>query len=229
MINTHCRSLMIKFFRRDCRSEVLDEAASIIPQGEPFVIDLLRKFVHRRRERNNRSQLTHLGKGTKVPGLVERRSAKAEIRVGDNCLIQGQIVAERNESRVELADGVYLGGGSVIDCALSVIIENNVLISYGCTIADSDNHSIYPELRRDDLAAWMDGQRHDWSCNAMAPIRICEGAWIGAHSIILKGVTVGAGSVVGMGSVVTKDVAARTVVAGNPARAIREIGPAPKG
>jgi galactoside O-acetyltransferase len=191
------------------------------------VIDLLRKFVHRRREQQNRSQLTHLGIGTQVPGLIERRSSKAEIRIGNNCLIQGQIVAERNESRVELADGVYLGGGSVIDCALSVTIENNVLISYGCTIADSDNHSIYPELRRKDLADWVDGRKHDWSQSAMAPIRICEGAWIGARSIILKGVTIGAGAVVGMGSVVTKDVPPRTIVAGNPARVIREIGPAP--
>jgi acetyltransferase-like isoleucine patch superfamily enzyme len=73
----------------------------------------------------------------------------------------------------------------------------------------------------------MDGRRHDWSHTEMAPIRICEGAWIGARSIILKGVTIGAGAVVGMGSVVTRDVPARTVVGGNPARVIREIGPAP--
>jgi acetyltransferase-like isoleucine patch superfamily enzyme len=126
-----------------------------------------------------------------------------------------------------VADRVLLGGGSVIDCALSVTVERDVLISYGCVIADSDNHSLFPELRINDLATWMDGRRHDWSHSEMAPIRICEGAWIGARSIILKGVTIGAGAVVGMGSIVTKDVPPRTVVAGNPARVIREIGPAP--
>ncbi len=191
------------------------------------MIDFLRKLVHQRRERQNRSLLAHVGTGTRLPGLIERRAAGAEIRIGDGCLIQGQIVAERNESRVELADRVLLGGGSVIDCALSVTIERNVLISYACVIADSDNHSLYPELRINDLVTWMDGHRHDWSHSEMAPIRICEGAWIGARSIILKGVTIGAGAVVGMGSVVTKDVPPRTVVGGNPARVIREIGPAP--
>lgn len=147
--------------------------------------------------------------------------------VGRGCLMQGQLVAERDESRLVLGDRVLVGGGTVIDCALSITVEDDVLISYECILADSDNHSLYPELRRNDLATWMDGRRHDWSHSAMAPIRICRGAWIGARSIILKGVTVGSGAVVGMGSVVTRDVPARAVVAGNPAQVIREIGPPP--
>lgn len=191
------------------------------------MIDLLRKLIHARRARTNRANATSVGKGTKLVGLIDRRATGAEINIGSDCLIQGQLVVERDESRLNLADGVLVGGGSVIDCALSVTVDRHVLISYGCTIADSDNHSLFPELRLGDLATWMDGRRHDWSHSEMAPIRICEGAWIGARSIILKGVTIGAGAVVGMGSVVTKDVPPRTVVAGNPARIIREIGPAP--
>jgi acetyltransferase-like isoleucine patch superfamily enzyme len=191
------------------------------------VIGILRKLVHRNRARGNRSRVTRVGDGTQLPGLIDRRAAGAEINIGAHCLIQGEIVAERNESRVNLADRVLLGGGSVIDCALSVTVERDVLISYACIIADADNHSLFPELRINDLATWMDGRRHDWSHTEMAPIRICEGAWIGARSIILKGVTIGAGAVVGMGSVVTRDVPARTVVGGNPARLIREIGPPP--
>src|SRR6202012_2681376 len=105
-----------------------------------------------------------------------------------------------------------------------VIIERNVLISYGCTIADSDNHSLYPEERVGDLSRWMSGGGNNWRVAAMAPILICEGAWIGARSIILKGVTVGSGAVVGMGSVVTADVPPRMVVGGNPARGIRGLG-----
>lgn len=57
----------------------------------------------------------------------------------------------------------------------------------------------------------------------IAPVKISDKVWIGFNSIILKGVTIGEGAVVGAGSVVTKDVPAWTVVAGNPARIIREI------
>ncbi len=55
------------------------------------------------------------------------------------------------------------------------------------------------------------------------PVRICRRAWIGAGSTILPGVTVGENAVVGAGSIVTKDVEADTIVAGNPARVIRKI------
>jgi acetyltransferase-like isoleucine patch superfamily enzyme len=191
------------------------------------VIGLARKLVDWRRERGNFARVTRAGAGTKLTGLIDRRAAGGTIVIGTNCLIQGQLVVERDESAIELADNVLVGGSSIIDCALEVTVERNVLISYGCIIADSDNHSLYPELRVNDLANWMTKGRHDWTHSAMAPIRICEGAWIGARSIVLKGVTVGAGAVVGTGSVVTRDVPARTIVAGNPARVIRTIGPVP--
>ena len=55
-------------------------------------------------------------------------------------------------------------------------------------------------------------------------MRICKGAWLGARVIVTKGVTIGEGAVCGMGSVVTKDIAPYTVVAGNPARPIKELG-----
>jgi hypothetical protein len=87
------------------------------------VIDILRKFVHRNRARGNRSRVTRVGDGTQLSGLIDRRAAGAEINIGAHCLIQGEIVAERNESRVNLADRVLLGGGSVIDCALSVTVN----------------------------------------------------------------------------------------------------------
>ncbi|HEX5423516.1 MAG TPA: acyltransferase [Candidatus Acidoferrales bacterium] len=189
------------------------------------MIDFLRKTTQWRRARVSRAQATSVGEGTKLVGSIDRRSSKARIVIGSNCLMQGDLVAERDESCIDIADNVLLGGGSVIDCALEVKIERNVLISYACIIADSDNHSIFPEWRVNDLSDWMNGGRHDWSRTVMAPVLICEGAWVGARSVILKGVTIGAGAVVGMGSVVTKNVPARSMAAGNPARVIRSIGP----
>jgi acetyltransferase-like isoleucine patch superfamily enzyme len=57
----------------------------------------------------------------------------------------------------------------------------------------------------------------------MAPIRIGRGVFVGARSIVLKGVTIGDGAVVGAGSVVTSDVPAHTLVAGNPAKELRKF------
>ncbi|THJ19975.1 MAG: acyltransferase [Nitrospira sp. CG24E] len=191
------------------------------------MIDLIRHARRLVTEHGNRRRVSEWGLGTRLFGLVEQRAAGAQIRVGRGCLIEGRLVVERDESRLDIGDNVLLGGESVIDCALSVRIENDVLISYQCIIADSDNHSVYPELRARDLYNWMNGRTHDWSHSMMAPVVIKRGAWIGARSMILKGVTVGEGAVIGMGSVVTRDVPPRTVVAGNPARVLREIGTPP--
>ena len=187
------------------------------------MIGLLRKLVHASRERANRKRLDQVGAGTKLAGSVDRRANGAFISVGAGCLIQGQLVVERDQSRLLIGDNVLLGGGSVIDCALAVTVEPDVLISYACIISDSDNHSLTPELRTGDLANWMNGRSHDWTHSAMAPVIIRRGAWIGARSIILKGVTIGEGAVVGMGSVVTRDVPPRVVVGGNPARIIKPV------
>lgn len=56
-----------------------------------------------------------------------------------------------------------------------------------------------------------------------APVRICSGAWVGARSIILPGVTIGAGSIIGAGAVVAKDIPANVIAGGVPAKVIREL------
>jgi galactoside O-acetyltransferase len=69
---------------------------------------------------------------------------------------------------------------------------------------------------------WYCGKK-DWAHVLVSPVRICDKAWVGLNVIIMKGVEIGEGAVVAAGSVVTKSVPPWTVVAGNPAREIREI------
>jgi acetyltransferase-like isoleucine patch superfamily enzyme len=187
------------------------------------MISYLRRLRERLRERENRSLIDDCGGGTRLVGLVERRAPGGYIGIGEACLVQGQLVLERSESRMRIGNNSFVGGGTVLDCALSISIEDDVLLSYGCIVSDCDNHSSKLSLRKDDLAGWMNNTRHNWDHSPMAPVRICRGAWIGARSILLKGVTIGEGAIVGAGSVVTRDVPAFTIVAGNPAQILREL------
>ena len=88
-------------------------------------------------------------------------------------------------------------------------------IGGNCYIIDTDFHSIDPEKRK-----YPDQDRND---TRTAPVTIRENAFIGAASIILKGVTIGKGAVIGAGSVVTRDVPDGQLWAGNPARFIRDL------
>lgn len=165
------------------------------------------------------------GEKTQVTGSVEIRNKGGRVRIGRDCLIEGQLVAETAEARIEIANNVYVGGGTIVACVASISIADDVLISYQCLIADSDNHSVRYSIRKNDLADWRDGGRHDWTTTVTRPVTIGRGAWLGARVIVLKGVTIGEGAVIGAGSVVTRDVPAWSVAGGNPARVVRTLGP----
>lgn len=102
----------------------------------------------------------------------------------------------------------------VIQCHQSVTIGNYVNIGTGCMIFDTDFHSLDWRDRKDGT---------DISKRKKAPVAIKDLAFIGAHSIILKGVTKGDKSIVGAGSVVAKDNPDGEVWAGNPARFIKKV------
>ena len=164
-----------------------------------------------------------VGKDSEVNGTVEIRKKGGEVHIGAGSLIAGYIATETEKSRIDIGNNVFIAGGTTIDCVTSISIEDDVLISYQCIIQDSDNHSTRYSLRKNDNAHWKKNQYHDWDVTPKGPVKLSKGSWLGARAIILKGVTVGEGAVVGAGSVVTKDVAPWTIVAGNPARVIRSI------
>lgn len=103
---------------------------------------------------------------------------------------------------------------SAIVSSCSIIIEDNVFIGGNCKIYDTDFHSIEYENRMTKPDLYIHKR----------PVLIKKGAFIGAHSIILKGVIIGEKSVVGAGSVVTKSIPDNEIWAGNPAKFIRGIG-----
>ncbi len=164
------------------------------------------------------------GEGTRVTGKIEKRGAGSRIEVGRRSIISGSLVTEAPGARIVVGDNTSIGGETLLAAVRGIVVEDDVLISYRCIISDSDNHNVRYSLRKNDLHEWLSGH-HDWSKVATAPVKICRGAWIGAQVIITKGVTIGEGAVCGAGSVVTRDVAPYTIVAGNPARVVRELPP----
>ena len=115
-------------------------------------------------------------------------------------------------SGAELIIGSHTGiSHAAITAQQRVEIGEYVLIGSGCMITDTDFHSLDP------------GERARGEGGTARPVVIRDHAFIGARSILLKGVTVGENSVIGAGSVVTRDVPANEVWAGNPAVKIREL------
>ncbi|HHV09270.1 MAG TPA: acyltransferase [Clostridiales bacterium] len=103
-----------------------------------------------------------------------------------------------------IGDNTRIGDNTQIHCGDSITIGSNCNISWNCTILDRDYHKLNGETE------------------IYRPTKIGDNVWIGCNSIILKGVTIGDGAVVGAGSVVTKDVPPKAVVAGNPAKIVKE-------
>jgi acetyltransferase-like isoleucine patch superfamily enzyme len=184
---------------------------------------LLAKFRHRKLVRDLR-QKGWIAADAMIRGSLDIRAAGGSIRIGQGSLIEGLLATERPESKITIARNVYVGGGTVIDCIADISIGEDVLVSYGCVITDSDNHSVRYSIRKNDCADWRRGF-HDWSTHEHRPVIIGKGAWIGAHAMVLKGVELGEGTIVAAGSVVSKSVAPYTIVAGNPAKIVRELGP----
>ena len=138
-----------------------------------------------------------------------------KLEIGNGSIIDGALIFERDGASISIGSNSFVNG-SVIS-AEQINIGSDVLIAWGCTIVDHGSHSIFWEQRKNDVANWYAGYK-DWTHVGIATTRIENKVWIGFNTIILKGVTVGEGSFVAAGSVVTKNVAPYTAVAGNPAK-----------
>lgn len=99
-------------------------------------------------------------------------------------------------------------------CHQSITIGNYVKIGGGVKIYDTNFHSLDPKLRYSN---------EDLKQKVKAPVVVKDNAFIGAYSIVMKGVTIGENSIIGAGSVVLKSVPDNQIWAGNPAKFIREI------
>jgi acetyltransferase-like isoleucine patch superfamily enzyme len=129
---------------------------------------------------------------------------------GDHCLC---IQVGRN-AKLIIGHGVGISNSTII-CMEKIVIDEGVLIGGGCDIYDTDFHGIDPSERR----------VYTTSSIKTAPIHIKKNSFIGSHTLVLKGVTIGEGAIVGAGSVVTKDLPDFEIWAGNPVHKIGSVNP----
>ncbi len=152
------------------------------------------------------------------------------VKIGEKCVIGAEFVFESAQGFVKIGNNSHLGMVRII-CRSSVLIGCDVTMAWGITIYDHDSHSTDWEKRKDDNSqCYSDRMNHgnsvlnkNWDIVPTSPIIIEDKVWIGFDALILKGVTIGEGSVVGAKSVVTKNVPAWSVVPGNRAKVVRKL------
>ena len=160
----------------------------------------------------------HCGKKTTFFGFgTFRRSPLSTIRIGDKCTFRSKsdsnliginrrciVSTLSNSAVIEIGDNCGFSG-TVIGAFSKITIGNNVKCGANTLITDSDWH--------------LD----DGRSGIPKPVIIGDNVWLGVNATVLKGVTIGENSLIGAGSVVTKDIPPNTIAVGNPCQIIRKI------
>jgi acetyltransferase-like isoleucine patch superfamily enzyme len=146
-------------------------------------------------------------------------TGRGRIVIGDGVRLSGKSsfgFSNRLNPRPEICigDGTFIGHDCHFGIAQSIRIGNHCLIAGGVSIRDLDGHPLDAEQRRASEPTSPSGVR---------AVVVEDDVWIGAGAMILKGVTIGARSVVGAGAVISRDVPPDCVVAGNPARVVKQL------
>jgi acetyltransferase-like isoleucine patch superfamily enzyme len=186
--------------------------------GEVNLLRFYRKF--RKDQVCTISATAKIYASARIENLMKSRES---IVVGHFSHIRGELLTFAHGGKIKIGEYCYLGENSRIWSALNVVIGNRVLISHDVNIFDSLTHPINAKKRHEQFRAVITSGHPSEIDLQESQVLIGNDVWIGCMSIILKGITIGEGAIVGAGSVVTKDVPPYTIVAGNPARLIREI------
>lgn len=165
------------------------------------------------------------GKGWRIFGMpIIQRHRHSTIALGDGVELRSwsstnpiapnhRVVLSTRSAGANLRLGCDCGlTGSVIVATESVEIGDRVLLGSNCVVTDSDFHPLTLAQRRQG-AQNLDSR----------PVFIDDDVFVGMNCLVLKGVSIGKGSIIGAGSVVTGNVPSGVVAAGNPARVLRSL------
>lgn len=166
---------------------------SVLSNGTAVLRGILNKWKFKKA-----GKLLRMEKGVRV------MKNNGTVTLGDRVFLHRYVKLSAYGGNIEIGNNSYIGDRTEIHAGESVKIGNGVNIAWDCNILDRDYHAFESEVE------------------VVKPVVIEDNVWIGCRSIILKGVTIGEGAVVAAGSIVTRDVPAKCLVAGNPARVVKE-------
>jgi acetyltransferase-like isoleucine patch superfamily enzyme len=161
-----------------------------------------------------RSQCESVGSGFRMERLPYL-AGSGRIAIGDNVRLSGKIgigFARRSggSASLTIGDGTFVGHDCGLNIAESISIGRRCLLATRVSVRDYHGHAVEASAR---------GEVPD----EPAPVVIGDDVWIGAGATILKGIRIGDRAVIGAGAIVTRDVPADCVAAGNPARVVRLV------
>ena len=130
--------------------------------------------------------------------------------IGENCYIEPPLHANWGGKHVHFGMNVYANFGLTLVDDTHIYVGDGTMFGPNCVIATA-GHPIDPELRERQLQYNI-------------PVHIGKNCWLGAGVLVMPGVTIGDNTVIGAGSVVTKDIPANVIAVGNPCKVLREIG-----
>jgi acetyltransferase-like isoleucine patch superfamily enzyme len=194
---------------------------------------LVSSYGKRRKKAPEYLKYMEMGDSVLLPNFgitVFNPEQRKYVIIGNDNMLDCQIYFESGSGEVNIGDRVYIGGSTII-CRSKIEFGSNIFVAWGVHFYDHDSHSLDFKNRQNDITQQLEDYRRgesivrnkNWDVVNSASIKICDNAWIGMNAVILKGVTIGEGAIVGAGSVVTKSVPEWTLVAGNPAKFIKEL------
>lgn len=156
--------------------------------------------------------------------VVNMGGNKMDIKIGENTHIRGELLTFKYGGRIFLGENCFLGENSKIWSGESILIGNDVLISHNVNIMDSSAHEIDFLERSDSFKSLLiNGFPSEKGSILTSPIVIENNVWINFNTIILRGVTIGKGSIIAAGSVVTKDIPPFVLAGGNPCKVLKYL------
>ena len=154
-----------------------------------------------------------------------KTTAPHAVRIGNHVSCYAGCSFSIGKNGCAVVGDFTLLNGALIMAEERIEIGSHCLVSWNVGIADSDFHPLAPAQRLIDARALAPfyKDRPPRPKLETRPVIIGDNVWIGMHSLILKGVTIGENSVVAAGAIVTKSVPANCVVAGNPATIVKKF------